>query len=308
MLLRIVIVLVLCLAAGEVHGQKGERAPAPSPAPASSRIILSGKAVCPLKKSVVMPFAGEIVGLQVKVGQPVEAGEVLARYRLSPEAILNLRRRLAPPRLQELAVRLAEVEAGLAEVQGELAGLKRLTQEQLASAQRLKQAESRRQSLLKQQSALGAALKSERQTAADELTLIRRQLGQAVPPDRLPPEASLLAPLKGHLLWMQPGLQKGSELNAAAPVFVVGVLNPMLILTRVHEIEALKLKVGDRAEVSSEALPGRTFAATLTNLPWTSVTPDLDQPTYFDVEFTVANPDLLLKEGLKAQVVLDKNR
>jgi multidrug efflux pump subunit AcrA (membrane-fusion protein) len=308
MLPGILAVMVLCLAAGGVHGKEAQKAPALPPEAASSRIILSGKLFCPLKHSVAMPFPGQITGLKVKVGQPVQAGEELAQYRLSPEALLHIRRRLSPPRLQELAVKLAEVEAGLAEVQGELTGLRRLAQEQLASAERLRQAESRRQSLLKQQDALQAGLQSERRMAADELAVVRQQLGKSVTPDRLPQEASLLSPLKGHVIWMHPGLQGGTELNAATPVFVVGALHPMIIRTRVHEIEALQLKVGDRAEVSLESLPGRAFEAKLTALPWTSATPDLDQPAYFDVEFTVANPDLLLKEGLKAQVVLDKNR
>ena len=117
----------------------------------------------------------------------------------------------------------------------------------------------------------------------------------------------------GSLLVIHPDLVPASALAPllrinGKPVFVVGALHPMIIRTRVHEIEALQLKMGDRAEVSFESLPGRAFEAKLTALPWTSATPDLEQPTYFDVEFTVANPDLLLKEGLKAQVVLDKNR
>lgn len=301
----ILAIMLFGLAAG-VYGQAKEQASAPK-AP-SPKVILSGKILSPLRHTVIMPFAGEISGLQVKIGQPVEPGAVLARYRLAPEALLQIRRRLAPPRLQEMAVKLAEVEAKLGEVQDELSGLRRLTREQLASAERLRQAESRRQSLLKQQGALEAGLQGERRLAADELALVKQQLGQAVTPDRLPPEAVLRAPLKGHVIWMQPALQAGAEVLAGKPVFVVAVLDPMLIRTRVHEIEAMQLRVGQRAEVSLEALPGRTFAATLTDLPWTAATPDLEQPTYFDVEFTVANPDLVLKEGLKAQVSLDKNR
>jgi multidrug efflux pump subunit AcrA (membrane-fusion protein) len=307
-LLGILLVMALCLGAQGVHGKEAKKGPAPPPEAATSRIILPGKLFCSLRQAVVMPFPGQVTGLRVKLGQPVEEGEVLAQYRLSPEALGQLRRRLSPPRLHELAVKLAEVEAGLLEVQGELTGLRRLVREQLASAERLQEMENRRQSLLKQQQALAAGLRREGQVAADELAMIRQHLGTSVTPDRLPPEASLLAPLKGHVIWMQPEVQAGAELPAAKPVFVVGALDPMIIRTRVHEIEALLLQVGDRAKVTLESLPGRTFEAKLTSLPWTSATPELEQPSYFEVEFTVANPDLLLKEGLKVQVTLEKNR
>jgi predicted deacylase len=57
-----------------------------------------------------MPFPGVILSVAVKIGQKVEAGEMLARYGLSPEASLEISRRISPTIVKELEMKLAEME------------------------------------------------------------------------------------------------------------------------------------------------------------------------------------------------------
>lgn len=290
----------------------GRQAPEPQPAPtqtAADKITLAGKVYCSLKHPVPLPFAGVITEVQVKIGQPVKAGEVLARYRLTPEAALAIRRRLSPPQLKELAAKLAEVEGNLVQLEARLQSSRKLAQQQLASEQALNQAEEQYRYLKEQRQILAESLNQERRLAKEEATVIREQLGTAVTPAQMPGETIglLRSPIQGHVIWINPDLKQGARLDPTPAVFAVGVLDPVLIRAKVHEIEAMQLSVGARAEVTLESLPGRKFAARLIRLPWaTAALPD--QPAYFDVEFEAANPDLLLREGLTAQLVVEKSR
>ena len=113
----------------------------------------------------------------------------------------------------------------------------------------------------------------------------------------------MLAPIGGYVIWISPDLQNGAELLPTAGVFQVGAMDPMLVRAQVFEIEALQIKPGETAEVTLESLPGRKFQGEVNRISWSSLTPGLEQPAYYDVELKVPNPDLLLKDGLKAQVV-----
>lgn len=301
---------VLVLAAMPVEGQQ---APGPQPVPeksAADKITLAGKVYCSLKRPVPLPFAAVITDVPVKIGQPVKAGEVLARYRLTPEAALAIRRRLAPMRLKELAAKLAEVEGNLVQLGARLQSSRQLAERQLASEQALNQAKAQHRHLLEQRRALAESLNQERRLAKEEATVIREQLGTSINPGRPSGETFglLRSPIEGHLIWVNPELKEGAHLTPIPAAFAVGVLNPVIIRAKVHEIEAMQLSVGTEAEVTLESLPGRKFTARLTRLPWATATPLPDQPAYFDVEFEAANPDLVLREGLTAQLVVEKAR
>jgi len=268
------------------------------------KIVISGKLFCSLRQQVPLPFPGQITGLKVRPGQGVEAGEILAQYRLAPEALVQIRRRLTPPRIREAEIQLAEIEKNLHEAKGKLRGLQQLAREDLASAQALKQVKDQRQFLLKQQQAVMEGLEAERRLAKTDLAVLQKQVGRSINVHNLSEEASLISPMKGHVTWINPEFKEGALLSPTPVVFVVGVLDPMIIRARVHEIEAMQLRLGEKASVSVESLPNRQFEARVTRFNWTSSSLELEQPAYFDVEFQLANQDLILKEGLKVQVVL----
>jgi hypothetical protein len=46
----------------------------------------------------------------------------------------------------------------------------------------------------------------------------------------------------------------------------------------------------------------------VSRISWSSLTPGLDQPAYYDVELEVANPEMELKDGLKAQIIFRKTQ
>ena len=267
-------------------------------------LTFTGKLVCSLKRTVLLPFPGEIISLTAQPGQEVKEGEVLARYHLAPEAVQRLRRRLSPSQITELRAKLAEADKGLTTLKTKEKTARALARQKLASPQRLAQLEREIKALSQQRGAIAERLQKERQFLQGDKTLLKKRLGVPLKSGQVPEEGALVAPMNGHVVWLHPELRQGAMLKKGTPVLMVGVLDPMILKARVHEIEALKLKVGEPADITLESLPGRTFQARVGRLPWAPGVFSMEHPTYYEVEFQVPNPDLVLKEGLKATLVV----
>ena len=269
-------------------------------------LTFTGKLVCSLKRPVVLPVAGEILALSAAPGQAVKKGQILGRYRLIPESLAALRRQLSPAQITELKARLADIDKGLAILRNKERSLEELTGKNLAAPQQLEQVQREIKALSRQRAALSEGLDQAQQSLGQEKALVREQLGVAVQGTQVPHQGILEAPIDGHVVWMHPDLRPGAVIKGGTPVIMVGVMDPMLLRALVHEIEALKLKVGDEAVITMESLPDRKFTARVSRLPWAPTAISLEQPTYYEVEFKVPNPKLVLKEGLKATLEIKR--
>ena len=264
----------------------------------------TGKLFCYLKRPVMLPVAADIIALNVQDGQKVKEGEVLGRYRLIPEAVQALRQRLLTSQIYDLRARMAEIDKGLATLGNKKNTLTQLSQKNLAPAESLTQVNEDIQAVSKQRAALGDAMHQAERTKQEEEALLRKQLGVPLQSGRIPTEGVLVAPIDGYVVWMFPDLRRGAELKGGTPVIMIGVMDPMLLRAQVYESEAQKLKVGEDAEITLDSLPGKKFTARVSRLPWAPPVVSLEHPTYYDVEFKVANPDLNLREGMKATVTM----
>lgn len=288
---------------------KGDKAAAAAPVtPQVAEVAFIGKFSCPLRRPVILPFQVVVTSLQVQAGQKVNAGEVLTRYRLTPEAAMQLRRRLSPPQIKDLEVKLAEVERSLSQAAAKRQEIEQLAAKQLAPTQARAQVEKEFKFLAKQQQATQAQLRQEQQLAAEDLQILKKYLGNSLGPGQLPKEATLKSPINGYVLFVHPDLREGAELEANAVAFQIGVMDPLVVKAQVHEMESLRVKVGDLAEIQPESLPGRKFEARISRLSWLPMKAGLDQPTYYEAEFEVPNPDLTLKDGMKVRIVLRQPR
>lgn len=302
------VVLIWAVLATAIAFPASGEEPAVSPPPAATstkEIVVSGKLYCSLKRGVIIPFQGEFVTLEVHVGQAVKEGDVIARYRLTPEAKLQLERRLASFQITELEMRLAEMKGQLAKLAVKERELKQLAEQNLAPAQGLNEVEREMGFLRRQQGLIQDRLSRERELAKADLALVREALNDSVKPGHLPEEATLTAPITGNVIWIHGGFRPGAQFQPGSVTAVVGVMDPMVLRAPVHEIEAVQLKVGDVGRFSVESIPGRTFDAAVSRVSWTPITSSQDQPSYYEIEFEVPNPDLALKEGLKGQVALE---
>ena len=287
-------------------GEK-QKAEAPAPAtPAVGEVAFIGKFTSPVKRYVVIPFQGVITTLEAQAGQQVKVDEVLAHYRLTPEAALQLQRRLSPPQVKDLEVKLAEVERTMSHAGAKRREVEQLAAKGLASKQARAQVEKDYQLLGQQKQAIQRQLSREKKITAEDLQVLRTHMGNAVGEDQVPQAATLKSPINGFVLFVHPDLRMGAQLEANTPVFQVGVMDPLVVKAQVHEMESLRVKVGDQAEILPESLPGKKFEARVSRLSWAPMKPGLDLPTYYEAEFEVPNPDLTLKEGMKVRIVMCK--
>jgi len=284
----------------------GQEAPAiTTPEP---EISFNGKVFCSLKRLVDLPFKGVITSVLVRSGERVAPGQALASFRLAPEALLLIQQRLSPPQISDTAVRLAETERNLDVAAAKQQELAKLAVKKLASPQSLEQANHDLQQLTRERTELQNFLRQLRLSAQDDLAVLKSQLGNGVKRGEIPPEGILRAPIGGYIIWIQPELRQGALLEPTPGVFQVGVMDPMLVRAQAFEIEALQIKTGETAEINLESLPGRKFQGQVSRISWSSLTPGLDQPAYYDVELEVANPEMDLKDGLKAQIIFRKTQ
>ena len=279
----------------------------PPPAYGESEIIFNAKLFCSLKRHVDLPFKGIITSLRAHSGQRVEKGEILATYRLAPEARMAIQQRLSPPQISEMEMRLLEMERTLVPMVNKQQELTQLVQKKLAPTQSLAQINQEIAFLRKGKATLEENLQKARQLAQQDREVLSSLLGTALKSGQVPREGSLKAPCSGYVIGVNPEMREGAELPPLPAAFQVGVMDPMLLRAQAFEIEALQVKIGQKAEVTLDALPGRKFQATVSRVAWSSIATGPDQPAYYEVELKVPNPDLDLKEGLKARVVLRKS-
>ncbi|MHC1713190.1 MAG: efflux RND transporter periplasmic adaptor subunit [Solidesulfovibrio sp.] len=295
-----------CLLAGAVSGFSQEKAPATPGGQASFRpaeITFSGKIYSPVKLSVFMPYNATILTLSVPTGQKVKRGDVLATFEVPLETRMDEKTKLSTASIKDLEHRLATTEKEIDKLTNKSKELHAMSQQNMASTQGLAMNAKEIEVYRKEKVAVSERLALSREMLAGQVELADERFGKSVSAG-VPKEGSIKAKSDGYVLWINPVLRAGVKLPPGTELFQVGSLNPMILRAQVHEIEALKLKEGMKAEVTFDSLPGKKFVASVSRLPWAPIPSDLQQPSYYDIELTIPNPDLELKEGLKGQITI----
>ena len=300
------IYLGLSLPGAGFAGEKPVTQAAAAPESAEPEIIFNAKLFCSLKRHVDLPFKGIITSLRAHSGQRVEKGEILATYRLAPEARMAIKQRLSPPQISDMEMRLVEMDRSLIPILNKQQELTLLVQKKLAPTQSLAQLNQEIALVRKVKATSEENLQKARQQVKEDSGVLSDLLGTALK-SGVPQEGILKSPISGYVVGVNPEMREGAELPPMPGTFIVGVMDPMLLRAQAFEIEALQVKIGQKAEVTLDALPGKKFQATVSRVAWSSIATGPDQPAYYEVELKVPNPDLDLKEGLKARVVLRKS-
>ena len=152
----------------------------PPPSSGESEIIFNGKLFCSLKRRVDLPFKGIITSLRVHSGQPVKAGDILATYRLAPEALMAIQQRLSPPQLAEAETKLAEVQRNMVPLTSKQRELSQLVEKKLAPADSLAQNNQQLQLLNQEKATLQDRLKKDRQLAHQDQEVLSDLLGTSL--------------------------------------------------------------------------------------------------------------------------------
>jgi len=118
-------------------------------------------------------------------------------------------------------------------------------------------------------------------------------------------ERKIIAPADGTIL-SRP-VEVGDVVSPGSPVFVMVDMNRLYVKVYIPEPDIAKLKLGDPADVTVDAFPGRTFPARVTKIyqqaeftPKNVETPEERVKLVFGVELSFVQPGGLLKPGMPA--------
>ena len=304
--------------AGALAATAQDKAPAAAPGgqPESAErssfrpadINFSGKLYSPVKLSVFLPYNAKILTLSSQIGHKVKRGDVLATYEIPLETRMDEKTRLSPANIKDLEYKLAMADKEIDRLSAKGRELEAMSQRNMASQQALSMNAKEIEVFRKEKVSINEQLALARDLLSDRVELAEDHFGKGAGVGKVPKDGIIKAPTDGYVMWMNPELRTGVKLAREAELFQVGSINPMIIRAQVHEIEAQKLKEGEAAVVTFDSLPGKKFAAAVSRIPWAPMPAALQQPSYYEIELTLPNPDLELKEGLKGQITIQPGK
>lgn len=271
--------------------------------------ILTGKVVTTVTRAAPLPFNAVVEEVLVRPGDPVHAGAPLMRYRLQDEAERILQREVTMGAgTEQLKSQVLDMQRQLATIAADRNKTRQLVSSGLGSRQALSRIEDNVESLKNKIELTREIIRKNESNFKARLAELSGYYGQEIREGgHLPDTLLLTSPITGYVLSVAPGLNPGQLLMAGATPIQVGQLNPVLIQVPVYEAEINDIHVGDSADVEIPSLGNRKFRGIVSEISWISTDMNVASPSYYTVELTVPNPDLILKPGFKAIVRFESN-
>jgi len=301
-------------------------------AKSEAEILFRGKSYPLLKRTSVLPFKGEVLSIDVNEGQTVKENDVLASYKLDresvnqvhatlyPETVLSLKKSLVDQKtnldkLKTVDLKIKQLE--LDRVQKELADLRELLSKQLAGDEAVKnkerQLESVKREILGIQDSMKQAQAGIDKTNDDlryyegkrkrDVELLEWQTRRSYEDSSIPMDlAYLKSPIDGEVIYISPDFRVKAEPSAGFAAMTVAPMHSLVVRCKVHELDLVKLKTGDRGTVVFDAIPDKKYACVVTRIPWVSRNPALEVPADYDIECALDNTDGKIKDGLTCNV------
>lgn len=266
--------------------------------------ILTGKVVTTVSRAVPMPFNAVVEEVLVKPGDAVHTGSPLMRYRLQDEAERILQREVTTGAgAEQSRSQVLDMQRQLAAMSADRNKTRQLVSSGLGSKQALARMEDNVESLKSRIELAREIIRKNESNFKARLEELSGYYGQQIKEgERLPETLTLTSPINGYVLSIAPALNPGQLLAAGSSPVQVGQLNPVLIQVPVYEAEINNISIGDSADVEIPSLEGRKFRGIVSEISWISTDMNVANPSYYTVELTVPNPDLILKPGFKAIV------
>jgi HlyD family secretion protein len=255
-------------------------------------VSASGRIQPQTKVDITSQINGEIIGLFVREGDYVKAGDLLVvldtiQLRSNVDQALFA--------LNESKARLEGAQSDLEQAQEEYERQKRLYADDLTSETVYKNA---KYAYLRAKSTYEAA-KAQAQRAQAEY---EKQL------DNLR-KAKIVAPMSGIITFLDCEV---GEIAAAQTAFTQGKtlmtianLDVFEVEVEVDETEITKVEVGQEADIEVDAFPDTTFKGKVVEIGNTAIVSGLgtqDQSTNFKVKVTFTDPNVKIRPGMSATV------
>ncbi len=266
-------------------------------------------------------------GMMVRTGQPIArlesedlAHEVALRRADAQAMRAALDELLAGSRKEEIAEAEAVHAAALAEAKKAADDFRRqetLFQREVISRQKYDSAkasyDTTRAQARQAAEALALVRKGPRRERIDQA---RARLGEAEAALALAVTrlgyANLLSPVSG--LVMAKNIEPGEQVAAGTPVVTVGELGTVWVRAYISETDLGRVKVGQKARVTTDTWPGRKYDGTVTFIsseaeftPKNVQTQKERVKLVYRVKITIPNPNMELKPGMPADAQIITN-
>jgi membrane fusion protein, macrolide-specific efflux system len=117
----------------------------------------------------------------------------------------------------------------------------------------------------------------------------------------------VLAPMDGTVT--ERGIQPGEVVTPGVQasfdgksLMTISDLSTLLVKADLNQIDVAKVQMGQKVTVTLDALPGKTYEASITKIAPASILPKDKQVDVFPVEATLVKSDLAIKPGMTADV------
>lgn len=273
-------------------------------AAAAEITILTGKVIPTVTRAAPLPFNAVVEEVLVKPGVAISAGAPLMRYRLQDEAERLLQREVTMGAgTEQLKGQILDMQRELGTITADRNKTRQLVSSGLGSRQALERLQDNVDALKNRIELTREIIRKNESNFKARLTELSGYYGQPIKEGaRLPEVLVLTSPISGYVLSVAPGLYPGQLLMAGAAPIQVGQLDPVLVQVPVYEAEINSIHVGDSADVEIPSLDNRKFKGLVSEISWISNDMNVANPSYYNVELTVPNPELILKPGFKAIV------
>lgn len=264
--------------------------------------ILTGKVNPTVTREVPLRFNAVIEEVLVKPGDKVESGTPLIRYKLQEEA-----RRLLHTELtigadtESLKGQILNLQRELLTATAERNKTRQLVSSGLGSRQALARMDENVSSINDRINLLKTTIQKAESNFEARLNELSGYFGTTLKyGEPVPEELILKSPIGGYVLSINPAANPGQLFSANTAPVEVGQIDPVIIQVPVYETDLRNIKVGDAAQIEIPSLNNRKFKGIVTEISWTSTDMNVANPSYYMVEITVPNDELLMKPGFKA--------
>lgn len=248
---------------------------------------------------------GKTVVAQLKAtDRELALAQAEAELTKAREAVRKLKTGLRPEEIDEKRAEVAERKTWMAKYAKDLERSKSMQNRDLVSMSEHDQVESNYQAAVAQYERARQALRvaelgfrvEDVAVAEAEVQRLQSRIQQLREDIR---KMTLYAPVSGVIT--QRYTEVGMWVETGGKVADLVVLNPVLVLVPIPERDISRVRLGDAAEVTLDALPGRTFTGKVKH-----IIPQADPASRtFPVKIEVPNtPELTFKAGMFARVIL----
>lgn len=245
-----------------------------------------------------------IISMNVKIGQAVTEGQPLVSFEMPLDRLIAEKQRLSRVNLDNLERALALVDYQLADQTLKQEEIEKGVSMDTNATGKARAAALGYESLLKRREALTASYEVAKERYDNDLFIARARFGQDLNPHHFPRKETLVASLTGHVLWVNSNCVPGMTFTKETRLLTIGRLDPILIRAAVHEIALQRLKVGDPVSITFYGLPGQTFQTTIGTINFVAQPATSQQPSFYQIDMTLPNPDVRIKEGMRCDVAV----